>query len=372
MNLDHNTEQQLLKQSAVDFLKKECPRETLRENRSAEMDFPRKLWKKMAKLGWMGVAVPEEYGGTGGDFIDLTILVEAMGEACAPVPYFTTVVVAASAIELSESDPLKQELLPKIANGKLVFSYALIEPGNTYGFSNIRTSAVEDKEGYLLNGTKLFVEYAKSSDYILVVTDVPGKGLGVFVVQTDSPGIEMNMFKTLDYAKQCEVVFNDVKVPAKYMLALGPDAERLLGTLEEMAAVAKCAEMLGGMQPALDMSVTHAKQRHQFGRPIGSFQAVAHHCANMVIDVDCSRSITNLAAWKIAKGLPAAKEAAMAKSYTSAAANRVIKLGHQVHGAISFCDEHDMHLFLRKCKAASIAFGDTDYHREKVAMELGL
>ncbi len=372
MELDYTAEQRLLKKSAVDFLKKECPGELVRQSRDAAANYPEKLWKKMAELGWMGVAVPEEYGGAGGDFIDLNILMEAMGEACLPAPFFSTVVIAGTALLSSHAAELKKELLPQLAAGELIFSYALIEPDNTYGFSNIQTTAVKAEDGYTLCGTKLFVEYAQSSDFLLVVAETAGQGLGIFVVKADLPGVEMKMFKTLDYARQCEVVLDNVNVKDRYLLAKGPDAEKLLQALEERASVAKCAEMLGAMQTALEMTVTHAKNRHQFGRPIGSFQAIAHHCANMAIDVDCSRYIINLAAWKISRGLPAAKEAAMAKSYTGPASNRVIKLGHQVHGAVSFCDEHDMHLFLRKCKAASIAFGDADYHLEKVAQELGL
>jgi alkylation response protein AidB-like acyl-CoA dehydrogenase len=372
MNLDLNTEQKLLKDSARDFLKKECPKSLVREARDAEEGYPKKLWKKMAKLEWMGVCIPEEYDGMGGDFIDLTILIEAMGEACLPAPFFSTVAVAGTALQLSAAETLKKELLPRIAAGELVISFALIEPGNTYGLANINTLAVEDGGNYILKGTKLFVEYAQSSDYLLVVANVSGKGLAVFLVETSSPGISTKPFKTLDYAKQCEVVLNDVSVPGMHLLALGSDAETLLQALEERAAVAKCAEMLGGMQAAFDMSVDYAKERVQFDRPIGSFQAIQHHCANMAVELGSSRYITSLAAWNISQGLPAAREVSMAKSYTNTASSLITKLGHQIHAAISYCDEHDMHLFLRKCKAASIAFGDTEYHLEKVAGELGL
>lgn len=372
MDLDYNTQQRLLKKSARDFLKKECPTSLIRESRHAEADYPEKLWKKMAKLGWMGVGIPEEYGGTGGDFIDLTILMEAMGEACLPAPYFSTVAVAATVLVSCDAEQAKKELLPKIAAGDLVFSFALIDPENTYGLSNIRSTAVKAGDGYVLNGTKLFVPYARSADFLLVVATAGEEGLGVYAVRADSPGVEVTGFKTLDYARQCTVVLNDVALPEKHLLALGGNAEKLLAHLEERAAVAKCAEMLGAMQPALEMSVAHAKTREQFGRPIGTFQAIQHHCANMAIDADSSRYITRLAAWRISQGLPAAKEASMAKSYTGTAANRVMKLGHQVHGAISFCDEHDMHLYLRKCKSASVDFGDAEYHLEKVARELGL
>jgi alkylation response protein AidB-like acyl-CoA dehydrogenase len=130
--------------------------------------------------------------------------------------------------------------------------------------------------------------------------------------------------------------------------------------------------MVGGLQTTFDMTVAYAKERKQFGRPIGTFQAIQHHCANMVIDVDGARFITYQAAWRISEGLPASMDAAMAKAWTSEASKRVTQLGHQIHGAISFCDEHDMHLFYRKAKAGAVAFGDRDLHLEKVAQQLGL
>ena len=372
MNLDLNTEQKILKDSARDFLKKECPRDLFREMREAEEEYPKKLWKKMAELGWMGVGIPEVYDGVDGDFIDQTILIEAMAEACLPAPYFNTVIVAGNALLLSGSEDLKKALLPKIAAGKLVCSFALIEPDNSYGYSNIGMTATKEGDDYILDGTKLFVEYAKSSDHILTVAKTADQGLGVFMVETGSAGIEMKPLQTLDYSRQCAVIFEKVKVPGNNLLALGAEADQLLEDLEIRASVAKCAEMLGGMQPAFDISVGYAKDREQFGVPIGTFQAIQHHCANMAVDVDSSRYIASLAAWKIARGENATKEAAMAKSFISDASSRVVKLGHQIHGAISYCDEHDMHLFLRKCRAASVAFGDREYHLEKVAVELGL
>ncbi|MBW2086110.1 MAG: acyl-CoA/acyl-ACP dehydrogenase [Deltaproteobacteria bacterium] len=372
MDLNLNIEQSILKDSARDFLKAECPKSLVREVREWEDDYPEELWHKMAEMGWMGVLIPEEYDGIGGDFLDLTILIEVMGQACLPAPFFSTVVIGGTALLLAGSKEQKKDLLPKIIAGELVVSYALIEPGNWYGFSNVNTSAVEEGDSYIISGTKLFVEYARSANYILCAARVANEGLALFLVKADNPSIKMKLFNTLSYDYQCEVVFEDVKVPKENLLSLGQPANDLLATLEERGALAKCAEMLGCMQPAFEMSLAYAKEREQFGRLIGTFQAIQHHCVNMVIDLNSARYITYLAAWKIAQGLPAAKEAAMAKSYTSAASNRVIKLGHQIHGAISYCDEHDMHLFYRKAKAASIAFGDTDHHLEKVAQHLGL
>lgn len=372
MNLDLNKQQKILKVAAKDFLKKECPRDLYREMRDSEEDYPKKLWHKMADLGWMGVGIPEAYGGTDGDFIDQIILIEAMAEACLPAPFFNTVIIAGTALQLSKAESLKKDLLPRIADGELVCSFALIEPDNSYGYENIQASAVGDGDDFILTGTKLFVEYAGSSDYLLTVVAMGDRGLGVFLVETGSDGIGLRHLETLDYSKQCVVTLDKVRVPGGNLLASGAEADELLAALEERASVAKCADMLGGMQPAFDISVGYAKGREQFGVPIGTFQSIQHHCANMAVDVDSSRYIISLAACKIAQGEPAAKEAAMAKSYVSAAASRVVKLGHQIHGAISYCDEHDMHLFLRRCRAASVAFGDSEYHREKVAVALGL
>ena len=212
MNLDLNMEQKLLKDSARDFLKKECPRDLLREMRDAQAEYPKKLWNKMVKLGWMGVGIPETYGGMDGDFIDQTILVEAMAEACLPAPYFNTVIIGATALQLSGVETLKKALLPKIANGKLVCTFAVIEPDTTYGFDHIRMSAVKEGEAYVLTGTKFFVEYARSADYLLTVAKTEDGGLGVFMVDAGSDGIQMQPLSTLDYSRQCAVAYDEVRV----------------------------------------------------------------------------------------------------------------------------------------------------------------
>jgi alkylation response protein AidB-like acyl-CoA dehydrogenase len=204
------------------------------------------------------------------------------------------------------------------------------------------------------------------------VATVKDKGLAMFMVDAKSVGISLKAMPTLDYSKQCEVVLDRVRVSSEHLLAIGDEAQALLSAVEQVAAVAKCSEILGAIQLVLDISVTYAKDRTQFDQPIGGFQSIQHHCANMAVDVDSSRYLTGMAAWKVSQGALATKEVSMAKSFASKAGVRICKLGHQIHGAISFCDEHDMHLFLRKSQAASMAFGDCDYHLERVAEELGL
>lgn len=371
MDFDLTEEQEMLKSTAQKFFKDECPELLIREMRDDEKGYSPELWKKMADLGWMGVMIPDEYEGIGGSFLDLAILLDAMGEVCLPGPFFSTVVLGGLTILSAGSEKQKKEILPKIACGESLLALALSEPGVWYDTSEISTTAKPGKDGYTINGTKLFVENAHIADYILC-TAKTDKGLTLFLVDAKEQGIECTVLKTLAYDKQCEVVFKNVHVPKENIIGKDGKASKLIDDILEKAAVAKCAEMVGGIQAAFEMTVQYAKDREQFGRPIGSFQAVQHHCANMVIDVDGARFITYLAAWKIAEGLSCVMEASMAKARTSDASRRVTILGHQIHGAIAFCDEHDMHLYYRKAKAGETAFGDSNYHLEKVAKQLGL
>lgn len=377
MDLDLTKEQKILKNSAREFLKKECPRSLIREMKDDEKGYPQKLWDQMAELGWLGLAIPEKYGGYGGTFLDVCVLLETMGEACCPAPFFSTVITGALPIMFAGNEQQKEALLPKIADGSLILTFAMTEPDAWYGAMGVCMTAEPDGETYILNGTKLFVENAHIADYILCVARTnsgkrPDDGLTLFLVDAKTSGIQWSLLKTLAYDKQCEVVFDKVVVPKKNIIGEVDRAWPVLRKIQDHAAVAKCTEMLGGMQAAFDMTVAYAKERKQFGRPIGSFQAIQHHCANMLIDVDGSRFITYYAAWKISEGQEAGMDASMAKAWTSSASRRVTLLAHQIHGAISFCEEYDIHLFYRRAKSGEIAFGDSDFHLENVARGLGL
>jgi alkylation response protein AidB-like acyl-CoA dehydrogenase len=254
---------------------------------------------------------------------------------------------------------------------------AVTEPGIWYDISKIAMSAGIDDDYYILDGTKLFVENGHIADFIICAarTDsnkAPQGGLTLFMVDTKSPGIKCSPQKSLGYDRYCEIIFDNVRVPKSNVIGEAGRASGILETLQEQAAVARCAELVGCIQASFDMTVKYAKDRKQFGRPIGSFQAVQHHCTNMVVDVDGSRFITYQAAWKISEGLPAGREASMAKAWTSDASRRVTSLAHQIHGAISFTEEYDVHLFYRRAKSGEVAFGDSEYHLEKVAQGLGL
>jgi len=377
MDIGLSEEQEILKASARDFLATECPKKLVKELDESDKGYSPELWRKMAELGWMGLVFPEDYGGSGGTFLDLVVLLEEMGYNILPGPFFSTVVLGGLPILKAGSEEQRKEFLSKIARGELIFTMALTESTASYDASAITVKASPRNGEYSINGTKLFVTDANVADYLLCVarteeTANPETGITIFVVDAKTPGIKCTLLKTLARDKQNEVVFNNVNVAKENIVGGLDHGWPVIQDTLEKAAVAKCAEMVGGAQAALEMAVNYAKERIQFNRPIGTFQAVQHYCANMVTDVDGARYITYKAAWKLSEGLPATKSVAMAKAWVGDAYQRVTMLGQQVFGAIGFTMDHDMHLYYRRARAGAIAFGNSNFHREVVAKELGL
>jgi len=254
---------------------------------------------------------------------------------------------------------------------------ALTEPSASWDASGVALKATAEGDDFVLSGTKLFVHDAHIANYLLVVARTKeGKhkeeGITLFLVDAKSPGIKLNALKTMGSDKQFEVIFNKVKVPKKHILGKLDHGWSIIQDLMPKATLAQCALMVGGSQQVLEMTVNYAKERVQFGKPIGSFQAIQHKCANMATDVDGSRFITYQAAWKLNEGLNCALEVSMAKAWVSEAYRRTCAEGHQIHGGIGFIKDHDMQLYYRRAKASELAFGDADYHRELVAQQIGL
>jgi alkylation response protein AidB-like acyl-CoA dehydrogenase len=257
MDLDLNREQKILKRSAQEFLKKECPPSLLRAMKEDQWGCPRKLWNQMAELGWTGVTIPEQYGGSGGNFLDLCILLEAMGEVCCPGPFFPTVVLATSAIMSAGTKAQMKMFLPKIAGGEWLLAFAVTEPGGAYDTSGIRMTAVGAGDDYILQGTKLFAAHAHIADYLVCAarteaTRTAVDGLTLFLVDAKDPRIQCTLLKTLAYDRQCEVIFDRVRVPKGRVLGEVHRARDLLETLWQRTAVAKCAELVGCIQTAFD------------------------------------------------------------------------------------------------------------------------
>ena len=380
MDFTYTEEQRMMKDAAHGFLVKACPNvEWYLEMDKDEKGYTDELWQGMAELGWMGIAFPEEYGGIGGDFLDLTVLLEEMGYKAVPGPFFSTVILGGFTILEAGSEDQKQEFLSKIAAGEMIMTMALTEPGTTrFNPFLIQTEAKENGDGYIINGTKLFVSDANVSDYMIVAARTAGDkmsrdGITLFIVDSKSPGIEMSLLKTVAGDKQCEVVFQDVNIPKAHILGKIHEGAAVIEKTLQKAAVGKSAEMLGGCHRVMEISVAYAKERVQFGKPIGVFQAVQHHCANMKIATEQSIFITYKAAWTIANDMEeAAKFAAVAKTWVSDAYKKIALIGHQIFGGTGYIVEHEMPIYSRRAKAGEYAFGNPNYQRDLIATRIGL
>ncbi len=378
MDYELNQEQQILKDAAHNFFLKECPSAFVRQMMEDEKGYTVDLWKKMAAQGWMGLLIPEAYGGTGGNFLDMAVLLYEAGYACLPGPFFSTAVLGSTALIDGGSEFQKKELLPQVSKGDRILTVAWTEGQGTYAPQAILTRAVLPKLFYLISGTKLFVPDAHVADTLICAVRTqevprdPEDGISLFLLPRQSVGIQSQLLKTMAGDKLCEVTFDRVQAHGKDLLGEVNRGWPLLKKVLLKAAVAKCAEMSGAGQKVLDMVIPQVKERIQFGKPIGSFQAVQYHCADILTFFETSKFMTFQAAWRISEGLSFAKEASMSKAWVSDAIRKAVALGHQVMGGMGFMEEHDLQLYFKRTKSAEWAFGNGDFHRELLAREMGL
>ena len=374
MDLGLDEQQEMLKNFARDFLEKECPESLVREMEEDEKGYSPELWQKMAQQGWMGLIIPEEYNGTGMNVCELVVLLEEFGRALVPGPFISTVVLGGVPIMEAGTEEQKQQFLPKIASGELIMTLALTEPSAKWTADGVQLEAKKAGNEYVVNGTKLFVQDAHVSDHMIVAARTGGSGedgITLFIVDSKSPGIKFEVLKTIAADKQCEVTFDNVKVPSSSMLGGEGQGWPIIEKTKDVATVAACAYLVGLSQMDFDVTLNYAKERVQFGRPIGSFQAIQHKLADAVIDVDGSRFITYKAAWSLQEGEPDADlMISMAKAWSSDASRRVVAHGQQIHGGIGFTKEYKIQLYFRRQKWMELMWGDADYHRELVAQKL--
>jgi alkylation response protein AidB-like acyl-CoA dehydrogenase len=376
MDLGLTEIQQMLKSSARDFLSRECPLTLVREMEEDQQGYTEELWRQIVSLGWTGLVFPEQYGGTGGSFIDLAVLLEEMGRSLMPGPFFATVVLGGLTVLDAGSEEQKRDIIPQICGGQLRTTLALTEPSATYEPWGVETTAVRQGDSYQLNGTKLFVPDAHVADLLLVAARTssssdPAQGITIFLVPGNSPGLSIAQLNTIASDRQCEVILDNVTVPAALVLGQADQGWPIVQRALHRAVAGKCVEMVGGADAVLEMTVDYVKQRAQFGRPVGSFQAVQHHCANMATDVEGSRHIAYQAAWRLSEGLPAEREVAMAKAWVSGAYQRVCATAHQCHGAIGFTKEHNLQLYTRRAKVQELNYGDVNFHKELALQHIG-
>jgi alkylation response protein AidB-like acyl-CoA dehydrogenase len=376
VNFAFSEEQEQLREAVRKFLEAKSPESEVRRLMETTEGYDPAVWKQMAnELGLQSLHIPEAYGGQGFTFVELGIVLEEQGRALLCAPYFSTVVLAANAILNAGSADEKSALLPGIASGESIATLAFTEPNGKWDADGITMEATESGGGYTLNGTKMFVLDGHTADLIVVVARTAGSkgedGISFFTVAGDASGLTRTPLATMDQTrKQAKLEFSDVS--AAKLGETGAGWAALSKTLDQ-AAVGLSNEMVGGAQFVLEESVQYAKDRVQFGRPIGSFQAIKHKCADMLLEVESAKSAAYYSAWAAAEDndeLPVV--ASLAKAYCSDAYFHAAAENIQIHGGIGFTWEHNAHLYFKRAKSSEILLGDATYHRELLAQRIGI
>ena len=375
MNLGVSAEQRELRESVRRFLAERAPLTRVRELMETTDGTDPDVWRQAStQLGLPGIAVPEEYGGAGFSFAEQAIVLEELGAALFTGPYLASAVLAAHALLASDDEAAKKDLLPGIAAGETVATLAFTEDGGSWDPASIRLAATQKAQqtqnGWRLDGHKSFVLDGHTADLILAVATT-GTGLSLFAVNATADGLTRRPLPTLDQTRKlARLAFSDVK--ARLVGEQGA-ARSVLDRTLDVAALALAAEQLGGAQRALDMAVAYAKVRRQFGRPVGSFQAIKHRCADLLLEVESLRSAVGYAAAAVAAGSTEVPVLApLVKAYASEVYSHVAGENIQIHGGIGFTWEHDAHLYLKRAKASELFFGDGSYHRARLATRIGL
>jgi alkylation response protein AidB-like acyl-CoA dehydrogenase len=371
MDLTPTEEQEQIRAAAREFLQGECSPAHVRSMEDDERGYSPEVWAQMAELGWLGWVFPEEHGGGGASFLDLCLLVEEQGRSLLPSPFLPTVVLAGQAIARFGSDSLRAEHLPAIASGEQVMGVARTGPAASWDTGDV--GVVFDHQGadYVLEGAATLVEYANVAD-VLVVLARHGDALEAFLVPGDATGVIVEPLRTVAVDHRHCVSFDGVRVSEDAVLGEPGGGRTIAEAIARWGTAARCADMVGAAQQVLEMTVAYAKERVAFDQPIGSFQAIQHHCAEMAVDLLGARLVTWEAIWRLSEGLDAEEALSVAKTWASDAVPRVCARGHQIHGAIGFTREHELHLYMRHVRAAELDFGDAAWHRERVAQTLGL
>jgi alkylation response protein AidB-like acyl-CoA dehydrogenase len=376
VDLSFSEEQDEFRLSVRRFLEAKSPSTEVRRLMETEDGYDRAVWAQMAgELGLQGVHLPEEHGGQGFSFVELAIVLEEMGRMLLCAPYLSTVVLAAGAVMNAGTPEQQAAFLPGIASGATIATLALTEPNGIWDPAGIETEASRAGESFTLDGTKMFVLDGHVADLLIVAARLPGTvgedGISLFTVAGDAAGMTRTPLSTMDQTRK-QARLELVGVPAEPLGTPGQAWPALSKTLDQ-AAVAVANESMGGAQKVLDMAVEYAKVRVQFGRPIGSFQAIKHKCADMLLEIESGKSAAYYAAWAAADDgdeLPVA--ASLAKAYCSDAYFHASAENIQIHGGIGFTWEHDAHLYFKRAKSSELLFGDAARHRELLAQRIGL
>ena len=368
VDLALNESQEMLRRTAREFLDANCPTTLVREVEASGKGYSPELWQQMAELGWLGLSLPADYGGEGGDAVDQMVLSEEMGRALLPSPYLASVVTCGRLIALAGSHSQKSDLLPKLADGSLILSLALDEEGGQYP-----TEIIAVDGGYRLNGVKCFVSFANSADTLVCVAGgTDDGGVSLCLVAADAEGVTIESLASIAGYPQARVDLKDVEVgPEAVLVGLGEGGAALSKVLE-WAALVQCGEMVGRGRKILEMVLDYARTRVQFGRPIGAFQAIQHQLADLRVSVDAAELLTYHAACSMAEGVDCAEEISLAKASAEEMSRMSTVVGHGVYAGISYTVEHDMQLYSARNRLAEAENGGALSQIDRIACLMGL
>lgn len=367
-------EEKMVATSAREFLEGECSTTLVREMEENPLGYPKDLWAKSAEMGWTGMCLPEAYGGQALPLVYLGLVMQEVGRALAPLPLHCTV-VASLALARAGSAELKAKYLPQVSAGRCVMTWAFSEKDPRYQPDTVHTTAVADGEHYVIQGSKLFVDFFAASDYCLVAcrtaqSSAASEGISLFLVDSKASGISHVPLRTLAKDQQCEVIFNQVRVPKTALVGKLNEGWPVMRDVLDVGTVLLCTQMLGASRMDAEMAIEHAKFREAFGQPIGAFQSIQHTCADMIITIDGGELLAYEALWKMDNGMPAAVEVSQAKAFCNEKCIAVVRNSQSIHGGIGFMMEFDLHLWYRRVTAWAMRLGTSYEHRERIAHAL--
>ena len=374
MDVIPNEEEQMVKNLAREFLEAECPPSLARNMEKDEKGYPPDLWQKMGGLGWLGMGLPEQYGGQALPLTYLGLILEEVGRTIAPVPLLNTVVPSLTIAQHGTSEQ-RQQLLPRICRGDLIMTWAVQEQDPRLLPETVHLEASAQGDSYLLTGTKMFVDNFVVAEKCLVAARTApaseqNQGISLFLVDTSSPGISAIALTTLAKDKQSKVTFDRVSVPGASLVGELDQGWPVVQGLLDVATALICAQMVGATRKDAEMAIEYAKNRVAFGRPIGAFQSIQHMCADMILWVDGGQLLTYEALWRMDQGLPASVEVSQAKAFCNDKCVAVVRTSQTIHGGMGFMMEFDLHLWYRRVTAWSMRLGTSFEHRARVSRAL--
>ena len=367
-------EEQMVKNLAREFLEAECPPSLAREMEKDNLGYPPELWKKISDLGWFGMSLPESYGGQGLPLSYLGLISEELGRVIAPVPFHSTM-VAALTIAADGTDQQKQSILPHVSSGDMILTWAFQELNPKLSPESIRTTATETDDGYIINGTKMFVDNYVSADKILVTcrtspASESSDGLSMFIINTKLAGMVETPLVTIAKDKQSKVTFEGVKISKDDLVGELDQGWAIAVDMLDRGTALLCAQMVGAARKDIEIGIEYAKNRVAFGRPIGAFQSVQHMCADMTIWVDGAQMLTYEALWKMDEGIPASVDVSQAKAFCNDKCQAAVRSSQVLHGGMGFMMEFDLHLWYRRVCAWTMRLGTSFEHRARVSKAL--